>query len=125
MKEIQLFAAIAFFVVGVSHIAQPKGWVEFFQALGARGIPGAFLEGFLLVNFGALIVAFHNVWRWPEVVLTLVGWAQLLKGVGRFVAPRLALRLYQSVSPERAWHFQAGGIFALILSAFLFWLRLR
>ena len=121
----QLFAAIAFLVIGVSHVAQPKGWVAFFQALGARGVPGAFLEGFLLLNFGALIVAFHNVWRGPEVVLTLIGWSQLLKGLVRFVAPQVALKLYTLVGPERVWRFQAGGVFALLLSAFLFWLRFR
>ncbi len=43
----QLFAAIAFLVIGLSHLSQPKAWVEFYQALAARGVPGVFLEGFL------------------------------------------------------------------------------
>ena len=124
-QAIQLFAAIGFLVIGLSHIAQPKAWVAFFQALGARGTTGVFLEGFLLLNFGAIVVAFHNVWHGPAIVLTLVGWAQVLKGLGRFVAPQLALRVMQRVSPERAWHFQAGGAFALLLSGYLWWLRFR
>jgi uncharacterized protein YjeT (DUF2065 family) len=124
-QAIQLFAALGFLVIGLSHLAQPKAWVAFFQVLAARGTTGVFLEGFLLLNFGAIVVAFHNVWHGPAIVLTLVGWAQVLKGLGRFVAPQLALRVMQRVSPERAWHFQAGGVFALLLSGYLWWLRFR
>ena len=122
-QAIQLFAAVGFLVTGLSHVAQPKAWVGFFQALAARGTTGVFLEAFLLLNFGAIIVAFHNVWHGPAIVLTLIGWSQVLKGLVRFVAPQVALRVYQRVTPERAWTFQAGGVFALLVSAFLWWLR--
>lgn len=124
-QAIQLFAAISFSVIGLSHLAQPKAWVAFFQALAARGTTGVFLEGFLLLNFGAIVVAFHNVWHGPAIVLTLLGWTQVIKGFGRFVAPQLGLRVMQRVSPERAWHFQVGGAFALLLSGYLWWLRFR
>jgi hypothetical protein len=122
---IQLFAAIGLLVIGLSHLAQPKAWVAFYQALAARGTTGAFVEGFILLNFGAIIVAFHNVWHGPAVVLTLIGWSQVLKGAGRFVAPQLALRVMRRMAPERAWYFQVGGAFALLLSGFLWWLRFR
>jgi len=119
----QVFAAISFLVIGLSHLGQPKAWVSFFQALAARGTLGVFAEGFLLLNFGAFIVAFHNVWHGPGLVLTLIGWSQLLKGVARFVAPQIGLRVMQRATPERAWQFQVGGVIALSVSAFLWWLR--
>ena len=121
VEATQLFAAICFLVIGLSHLAQPKSWVAFFQALAARGTPGVFLEGFLVLNFGAIIVAFHNVWHGPALVLTLIGWAQVLKGIIRLVAPQLGLRVIQRATP--AWQFQVAGVFALFLSGFLFWLR--
>lgn len=121
----QVFAAVSFLVIGLSHLAQPNAWVAYYQALAARGTPGVFLEGFLLLNFGAFIVAFHNVWDGPAMVLTLIGWSQLLKGAGRFLAPEAALRVMQRITPERAWYFQAGGVFALALSGFLWWVRFR
>ena len=124
-EAIQLFAAIGFLVIGLSHLIQPRAWVAFFQSLAARGAPGAFMEGFLLLTFGSFIVAFHNVWRGPEVVLTLIGWSQVLKGIVRFVAPEVALGVMRRATPETAWRFQAGGVFALALSAFLWWLRFR
>jgi len=119
----QVFAAIGFLVIGLSHLIQPKSWVAFYQDLAARGRTGVFLEGFLLLNFGALIVAFHNVWEGPAIVLTLIGWAQILKAAGRFVFPNVGLRLMQRVAPERAWHFQIGGVFALLVSGYLWWVR--
>ena len=121
----QVFAATSFLVIGLSHLGQPKAWVAFYQALAARGTAGVFLEGFLLLNFGAIIVAFHNVWHGPALLLTLIGWAQILKGLGRFLAPQVGLRAMQRTSLERAWHFRVGGVVALLLSSFLWWLRFR
>ena len=63
----QVFAAVSFLVIGLSHLGQPKSWVAFYQTLAAWGTVGVFIEGFLLLNFGAIIVAFHNVWHGPEV----------------------------------------------------------
>lgn len=124
-QAIQVFAAISFLTIGLSHLSQPNAWVTFYQALAARGTSGVFLEGFLLLNFGAIIVAFHNVWEGPALLLTLIGWAQVLKGLLRFIIPQLGLRVMQRVSLERAWHFRIGGVFALLLSGFLWWLRFR
>ena len=121
----QVFAAVSFLVIGVSHLAQSRAWVTFYQALAARGTVGVFLEGFVVLNFGAIIVAFHNVWHGPATVLTVIGWAHVLKGAGRFVVPQIGLRVIQRITQERAWQFQAGGVIALLLSGFLWWVRLR
>ena len=75
--------------------------------------------------FGAFIVAFHNVWHGPATVLTVIGWTQVLKGAGRFLAPQIGLRVIQRINEERAWYFRVGGVFALLLSGFLWWVRFR
>jgi hypothetical protein len=121
----QVFAAVSLLVIGLSHLLQPKAWVTYFQSLAAQGASGAFIEGFLCLTFGGIIVGFHNVWHGPALVLTLLGWAQVLKGLGRFVAPRLAIQVMARASLERAWIFQVGGVFALLLSGFIWWLRFR
>ena len=122
--SIQVFAAIGFLVIGLSHLIRPLAWVGFFQALAARGTTGAFLEGLLTLSFGSLIVAFHNVWQGPAVVLTLIGWAQVLKGAGRLVFPEVAVRIYARVTVDRAWQFRVAGAAAILLSGFLWWVRL-
>lgn len=119
----QLFAAVSLLVIALSHLFQPKAWVAWFQALGAMGVPGAFTEGFLSLSFGAIIVGFHNVWHGPAIGLTLIGWGQIIKAMGRFVAPNSALKIYAAMTLERAWLVRAGGVFAMILSGYCWWLR--
>ena len=122
-QAIQLYAAITLLVIGLSHLLQPRGWVTFFQHLAAKGVTGAFVEGFLCLSFGGIIVAFHNVWHGPAIVLTIVGWGQVFKALVRFLAPSIALKAMARMTPERAWYFQAGGAFALALSGYMWWLR--
>ena len=121
-RGIELFAAIYFFVIGASHLLQPNTWVDFFMRLRDQGRSGMFTEGFQALIFGALVVAFHNIWTGLPTVLTVIGWGQIIKATVRFAVPQVSLRSYQKVAPERAWHFRAGGAFSLMISAFLGWL---
>lgn len=112
---------MSFLVIGLSHLLQRDAWIEFFAKLHSLGRLGPFAEGFLYLNFGALIVSFHNVWSGPEVVLTLIGWVQVMKALVRFVAPERVLGLYRRMGPERAWQIQAaGGLFAVLAVFLLF-----
>ena len=124
-QAIQFFTSVNFFVIGLSHIFQRSVWVVYFAKLHSLGRLGPFTEGFLYLNFGALIVSFHNVWTFPEVVLTLIGWTQVLKALYRFTAPSKVLRLYERMPPERAWQIQVAGGFLLALSAFFMFLAFR
>jgi hypothetical protein len=80
-RAIELFASITFIVIGCSHVVQPRGWAEFFVLLRSLGTAGSFFNGLLTLSVGALIVSFHNVWSGIPLILTVVGWAQVLKGV--------------------------------------------
>lgn len=79
---------------------------------------GPFTEGFLYLNFGAMIVSFHNVWTVPELALTLIGWFHLLKALLRFEAPAIVLRMYERMGHKRAWQIQVAGGFLLAFSSF-------
>jgi hypothetical protein len=124
-RSVELFACVQFLIIGLSHLLQPRAWVEFFVVLREIGAAGVFANSFLSLVFGSVIVGFHNVWTGLPMVLTLIGWAQLLKALMGFVAPHLAMRGLQRVSFERAWEFQAGGVLSLVLSAFLAYLVVR
>jgi hypothetical protein len=123
-RAVEGFTAVCLFAVGLSHLAQPLAWVEFFVWLRGQGRCAVFLEGLLTLNFGALVVAFHNVWTGPPAVITVLGWGMVLKGTVRLAVPGLGLRAYERVVPERAWHFRAAGALALALSAFSAYLAL-
>ena len=108
-KATEIFAALFLSVIGLSHIAQPRAWVDFFVWLRGKGHAGVFVNGFLTFSFGSFIVAFHNVWNGLATLLTLLGWGQVLKGLLSFVAPQLGLWSLNKVSVERAWTFVVGG----------------
>lgn len=118
-RHIEVLAAILFGVIGLSHMVQPRAWVEFFILLCAKRKVGAFVDGFLNLQMGAIIVAFHNTWSGMPAVLTLVGWGLLIKSLIRFCAPAFALRMMARVSPERAWEFQVAGAGFVVLAGLL------
>ena len=118
-RSVEILAIILFGVVGLSHILQPKAWAEFFILLRGNGAAGAFVDGFLNLPLGAIIVGFHNIWSGIPLVLTLVGWGLLIKSLIRFCAPKQALRMMARVSPERSWEVQVAGAGLVALATLL------
>jgi uncharacterized protein YjeT (DUF2065 family) len=115
-EAIQKLAIICFFLTGLSHIFQPRVWVNLFIAIREKQETGAFINGFIHYPIGAIIVAFHNVWHGIPMILTLIGYGLLLKGLICFVFPKLALISLNRVSIDRSWEFVAAGIFAVALA---------
>ena len=118
-RSVEVFAIILFGVLGLSHILQPKAWAEFFILLRGKGEAGAFVDGLVNLPLAGIIIAFHNIWSGISIVLTLVGWGLLIKGLIRFCAPKLALRVMARVSLERSWEFQVAGAGLVALAGLL------
>jgi len=120
-QSIELWAAIQFLITGLSHITMPRAWAEFFVMLRSRGDAGAFANGFLSLSFGALVVGFHNVWSGLPMVLTVFGWAQIVKAFLTFVVPGHGVRMLSLVSLERPRMFVAPGALLVAVSGVLFY----
>ena len=118
-RSVEVLAIILFGVIGLSHILQPRAWAEFFILLRGKGEAGAFVDGFLNLQIGGVVVGFHNTWSGIPAVLTLVGWCLLIKSLIRFCAPKLALRMMARVSVERPWEFQVAGAALVVLAGIL------
>jgi hypothetical protein len=118
-RSLEVLAVVLFTVIGLSHLLQPEGWARFFILLRSKGEPGAFVDGFLNLPLGALIVTFHDTWSGFPLVLTLLGYGFLIKGLLRFCAPRQALKMMARVSLERSWEFQVAGAVLLAFAAIL------
>ena len=95
-------------------------------AAGGTHLQGAHVLAFITLGFGAIIVSSHNVWSGLPAVLTVMGWAQVLKGALYFIFPSVGLKILGRVSPDKAHHFVIGGV-ALLLgpAALLGWHLLR
>jgi uncharacterized protein YjeT (DUF2065 family) len=114
--SIEKLVGILFLVTGLSHILQPRVWVEFFIMLREKGEAGSFLNGLVHFPLSAFIVSFHNVWHgWPLVV-TLIGWGLVLKSLIYLTYPKHGVRMLARISIERSWEFVAAGVFAIAIS---------
>jgi hypothetical protein len=116
---VQILAIVQFTVVGLSHLFQPRPWAEFFIRLREQGTTGVFVVAFLSLWFGSIVVAFHNVWTGIPMALTLIGWAQVLKGFIYFCFPEFGLRRISYVETERAYLYSVAGVVLLILAGLL------
>ena len=118
-------AMICFFVIGISHIVQPRVWARFFMDLRGKGEVGSFLNALLHFPLGVVIVSFHNVWHGLPLVLTLIGWGLVLKSFIYFVFPQVGVKTLARVSVEKSWEFVVAGVFSIAISGLLMFLLLE
>jgi hypothetical protein len=116
---VQKLAIVNFFVIGLSHIIQPRAWAQFFIDIREKGATGSFIIAFIHFPLGALIVAFHNVWHGLPMILTFIGYGLVLKSLVYFIFPKHGLKTLSRVSIEKSWEFVAGGVFSIGLSVLL------
>jgi hypothetical protein len=116
-RRVEIFAALTYFALGLSHIVQPVAWAELFLLLKSQGKAGVFLDGFINLLLGAIIVSFHNVWHGLAMVVTIIGWGQVIKGLRIMVLPQIHLnQIDRRISLERAWIFRPAGAMLVALS---------
>ena len=116
---VEMFAAVNFVIIGLSHITQPTAWAEFFVWLRERGHAGVFVNGFISLGFGSIVVAFHNVWTGIPAILTVYGWLLILKALIAFTLPSYAMKSLQLVNPGNAKKFAVAGFGLLVLGGLL------
>ncbi len=117
--SIQILAIVHFTIVGLSHLFQPRPWADFFIRLRQEGTTGVFVVAFMSLWFGSIVVAFHNVWTGIPAVLTVIGWAQVVKGFIYFCFPEFGLRRISYVERDRAHLYSVAGVVLLILAGLL------
>lgn len=124
-RSIELLVALQATIIAISHIVQPRAWVDFFVWLRGFGHAGVFANGFLTLWFGTIIVVFHPVWSGPEIVVTLLGWGQVVKAGIAFIAPQVSMIGFNRVSPERQHEFVGAGFALLAISGVCWYVVLR
>ena len=118
-RAVAIFAIVHLSIIGISHIVAPQVWVDFFVKLREQGPRGVLVVGFMSLGFGSIIVAFHQVWSGWSLVLTLIGWAQVIKAGIYFIWPTYGLKKLQRVSAERPRDFIIAGVGLLVMAALI------
>jgi hypothetical protein len=119
-SAVEKLVAISFLLVGISHLVQPRAWSELFIHVREKGAAGSIQLGLLNLPFALLIIAFHNVWHGLPTVVTIIGWALLIKSFLYLISPAHGLRMLGMISVEQSWRFVVGGVFSIAISALIF-----
>jgi len=116
---IERFVVLSYFVICLSHILRPRVWVQFFLNLREKGEAGIFVVAFLHLPVGLLIVSFHNVWTGIPAAVTVIGWANVLKGTLYFLFPAIGMKSIGRVRMERAHEFVIAGAAGVVVLSVL------
>ena len=88
---------IIFTVIGLSLFVDRKGLPSVIEeSSNSQGF--WWLYGLIALIFGAILIAFNNVWSSGlQLVVTLLGWLALLKGTFILVFPKTASSFYKKI----------------------------
>ena len=77
-----------------------------------------YIPGFLFLMLGVLITVGHPVWTMDwRVIITILGWILLVKGIMRILAPEVVKRMIAEKKNNRS--FILGEIITFIISIYL------
>ncbi len=115
---ISKFLGPVILVLGMPMIFSPESLQETTKRFLADS-PLVLVSGVLAMTAGLSIVNTHNVWvlDWPLIV-TLFGWALVLGGASRIVAPRVVEHVGGAMM-DRPTMTRVIGAFWVLLGAFL------
>ena len=117
--SVEKLTALYFLFMGLSHIVQPRAWVQFFIMLREKQDVGSLLHGLVHFPLGAFIVAFHNVWHGIPMIVTIIGWGLVIKSTIYFTCPRHGVKMLSMVSLERSWQFVVAGVISVAIGGLI------
>ena len=126
-NAVERLAAIVLLLTCLSHITAPGAWAELFDRIRAGGETAGLANAAIHLPLGLMIVAFHNVWSgWPLVV-TLIGYALVLKGALHLMFPRLATRTLalSGEGPDSERRYWLAGALMLPVALGISWIAFR
>ena len=122
-QGVERLTALVLVLTCLSHIAAPNAWARLFERIDQSGETAGLLYGAVHLPLGLVIVAFHDLWTWPEAVVTVLGWSLLLKGAVHWMVPSLAKRsIALAASDPRRYRW--GGLLLLPLALGVGWIAL-
>ncbi len=116
---VEAVMVLPLFLFGLSHILHPDIWQSFFEQLARKGTQGIFHRVFLIELWPAsLILAFHQTWTWPGIIVTLFGCVLLIKVGAALLLPDHALRTLERAVAGEPRGFFASGIVLIGMAIF-------
>ncbi len=114
------FFSVTLLVVGLSHVALPRQWRDFFLLLKRTGVAGIIIAMFTF-PVGLMLALGHNIWVFDvPVIITISGWGMIIKSLTYALIPGRA----ESMIPDgRDAHLKYAwaGACSIPFSLLLIW----
>lgn len=122
MFEITTFLAQlwgpVFLILGMSMVLNRSFYVTAYRRLETENLT-LIVVSLLTITAGIAQITYHNVWNTlPEIIISVLGWALLIKGAALALFPRVADRWGDSVANSKLLHMVGGaaGVLGLYLT---------
>lgn len=123
MSDAQIFQvfSLVYISVGIGMVINPEFYKNMFADFVER--PAVlYLGGVTALVVGYLLVAFHNTWTADlSVIITVLGWMALVKGVVIFVCPKHMIRLMKGLVEKKNF-MKIEAIVAIVAGVVFVWL---
>ena len=99
MSDTQIFQiiSIVYITVGIGILVNPGFYKKLFDDF-IENAAVMYLGGIMALAIGYLILAFHNTWTKDlSVIITIVGWLALIKGILILIWPKIIIALSRSM----------------------------
>lgn len=114
MTDAQIFQwlGITFFAMGVGMLTNPKFINDIVKDFEGS-TTNVFYGGLACLAIGFPLVTFHNVWNWnTSLIITLIGWLALVKGLMLVMFPAFTMRMYKGVLVKENKSYISYGVLA-------------
>ncbi|MBC8470381.1 MAG: hypothetical protein H8D56_13000 [Planctomycetes bacterium] len=123
MSDAQIFQiiSIVYIAVGIGIFINPGFYKKLFEDF-IENAAVMYLGGVMALTIGYLILVFHNTWTKDlSVIITIVGWLALIKGILILIRPKIVIALSRAmVQKEGILKIEAIAVIILGLAfAFL------
>jgi uncharacterized protein YjeT (DUF2065 family) len=102
MSDGQIFRlfGLVYLVIGLGMFVNPEFYKKLYEDFAEnRGV--LYIGGLIALSIGFLLVTFHNVWGWYwGVILTVVGWLAVIKGVVILLLPKAMVTIIKWMTKE-------------------------
>jgi uncharacterized protein YjeT (DUF2065 family) len=123
MTDAQIFQimGIIYLVVGIGILINPHFYKKLITNF-TENQPAIYLSGLVALVIGCLLVTFHNNWDkdW-SVIITIFGWASLIKGLFLIILPKMAVKVCNTFKEFKKL-LKVWGTVVAIVGALLCWL---
>ncbi len=102
MSDAQIFQifSLGYLAVGIGILINPDFYKKLFEDF-TEDTTALYFGGVAALVIGYLIVAFHNTWTKDlSVIITIVGWIALLKGILILVRPKIMIALTKAIATK-------------------------